>query len=270
MAVTEFQLHICRLISGRLRESGESYVAGGVALNLAVGGKRISRDIDLFHDTTQAVEASFTKDMEIFTKSGLSVEIVRDMPGFKEAFVRRGADTVLIQWTRDSAFRFFPLVEDETLGLALHPFDLATNKVLAMAGRLEPRDWVDVLECHEKIQPFGYLAWAACGKDPGFNPLSLLSEARRSGRYSQAELDELSFDGKIPDAGVLGSRWHAVLKEAEQLCRLLEEAESGVCVLEKDGNLCHRSPADLPSALAEGRLLFHRGSIKGAFPVVRG
>lgn len=81
-----------------------------------------------------------------------------------------------MQWSRDSAFRFFPLVEDSLMGLALHPFDLATNKVLALAGRLEPRDWIDVLHCDEKLQPFGFLVWSACGKDPGFNPRSLLAE----------------------------------------------------------------------------------------------
>ena len=35
------------------------------------------------------------------------------------------------------SFRFFPLVEHEELGLTLHPFGLATNKVLALIGRLE-------------------------------------------------------------------------------------------------------------------------------------
>jgi len=39
--------------------------------------------------------------------------------------------------------------------LALHPFDLATNKVLALVGRLEVRDWVDVIECDRRLQPFG-------------------------------------------------------------------------------------------------------------------
>ncbi len=34
---------------------------------------------------------------------------------------------------------WFLLIEDDRLGLALHPFDLATNKVLAMAGHLEVR-----------------------------------------------------------------------------------------------------------------------------------
>ena len=33
----------------------------------------------------------------------------------------------------------------DLMGLVLHPLDLATNKILAMAGRMEPRDWIDVL-----------------------------------------------------------------------------------------------------------------------------
>lgn len=32
---------------------------------------------------------------------------------------------MLMQWTCDSAFCFFPLIENELMGLALHPFDLA-------------------------------------------------------------------------------------------------------------------------------------------------
>jgi hypothetical protein len=64
-------------------------------------------------------------------------------------------------------FRFFPLVEHDDLGLTLHPFDLATNKVLALVGRPEARDWIDAIDCHERLQPLGYLAWAACGKEPG-------------------------------------------------------------------------------------------------------
>jgi hypothetical protein len=34
----------------------------------------------------------------------------------------------------------------------LHPFDLATNKVLALVGRVEPRDFVDTLTCADELQ----------------------------------------------------------------------------------------------------------------------
>jgi len=269
LSVTQFQYKICRIISKRLQESGERYVAGGVALNLAVNGRRLSRDIDLFHDTTEALESSWLRDCEILRENNLSVEVLRDAPGFKEVMVIKDQERAVVQWSRDSAFRFFPLIKDDLLGLVLHPFDLATNKVLALAGRLEPRDWVDVIACNLKIQLFGYLAWAACGKDPGFNPVSLLAEAKRSGRYSQIELNELSFDGKIPDAAVLGAEWHEMLKQAEALCIALENKPPGTCVLEQDGRLCSRLPDDLKTALSQNQLLFHEGSIRGTYPIIR-
>ena len=68
-----------------------------------------------------------------------------------------------------------------------------------------------------KPRPVGYLAWAACGKDPGFSPASLLAEASRTGRYTQAELDELAFEGSPPDARVLGAQWHRMLAEAQAI-----------------------------------------------------
>ena len=106
--------------------------------------------------------------------------MLRELPGFVQVVVSKAGDEVRMEWTRDSAFRFFPLVEHEDLGLTMHPFDLATNKVLALVGRLEVRDWVDVINSHAKLQPLGYLMWAACGKDPGFSPGSLLAHARRT------------------------------------------------------------------------------------------
>jgi hypothetical protein len=69
--------------------------------------------------------------------------------------------------------------------LALHPFDLATNKVLALVGRLEPRDFIDTLTCDRQVQPLGYLAWASSDKDPGFSPVAILEQAGRGARYSR-------------------------------------------------------------------------------------
>src|SRR5438132_96105 len=117
---------------------------------------------------------------------------------------------VVMQWTADSAFRFFPLIQHEDFGLTLHPFDLATNKVLTLVGRLEARDWIDVINCHEKIQRLGYLAWAASGKDPGFSPAAILEQAARSTRYSSTEISALSFAGSPPDAGALLRKLHAM------------------------------------------------------------
>ena len=187
-------------------------------------------------------------------------------PAFVEAFVRRDTDAVVVQWAVDSAFRFFPLVQGPADLPALHPFDLATNKALALIGRLEPRDWVDLISCHDRIQQLGLLAWAACGKDPGTNPTMILSEAGRSGRYSQAELDALSFDGSAPDAAALSTRWKAMLAEAREVIAALPPQEVGTCVLDANGRLYKADRGNLSDALGRGALRFHRGSIRGSIP----
>ncbi|NLI76543.1 MAG: nucleotidyl transferase AbiEii/AbiGii toxin family protein [Candidatus Riflebacteria bacterium] len=268
MALTEFQRTVCRLLAGRRRETGESYVAGGAALNLVLGAPRVSRDIDLFHDTLAALRASWQADRETLMAAGFQVDVVRDAPTFVEVVARRANDQVLIQWLRESAFRFFPLLADETLGLVLHPFDLVTNKVLAMAGRLEPRDWIDLMTGCRSVQPLGYLVWAACGKDPGYNPVSLLQEIKRSSRYSQPELDTLDFAGSRPDARALGVEWHRWLHEAQQVVDLLPEDSLGTAVCRADGTLLTAPPTDLAALLASGGVGFHQGSIRGAWPTI--
>lgn len=266
MALTEFQRRICRLIAAERRRSGESYIAGAVALNVFTGGSRISRDIDLFHDTREAVDVSWHTDRDLLESDGYLVKVQNERAGFVEAEVTKDEEAVVMQWTADSAFRFFPLIEHEDFGLTLHPFDLATNKVLALVGRLEARDWIDVINCHRKIQRLGYLAWAASGKDPGFSPKAILEHAGRSTRYSAAEISALSFAGAPPDAGELSRDWHAMLNDANELIGALPLAEAGKCVLDSSGNLFSGDIADLHGALSQNVVRFHPGSIRGALP----
>lgn len=148
------------------------------------------------------------------------------------------------------------MTHDE-LGLTLHPFDLATNKVLALVGRLEVRDWIDVMTCHDRIQPLGYLAWAACGKDPAFGPAGILEEASRSTRYTQQEFDELEFAGDRPDAAPLALKWRDMLHEAHDIVLVLPPDRSGTCVLERDGTLCSASAANLRTLLERKAITFH-------------
>lgn len=266
MALTEFQRDILRLLAPSRLER-ESYVAGGIALNTQLIAPRRSRDIDLFHDTVEAVARTVEADSTLMKGHGLSLRFVRKAPTFAEAVVERGGQSTLIQWVFDSAFRFFPLVTDDELGLALHPFDLATNKVLAMAGRLEVRDFIDLITCCEQIQPLGYLVWAACGKDPGFGPPALLQEIRRGGRYSQAEIDLLDFEGPPPTAGDIGRRWRHQLGQADAICELLPFDDVGSAIVTDDGRLCRLDVPALKDALERKTISLHRGTIGGAWPV---
>jgi hypothetical protein len=266
MALTDFQRDVCRLLADHRIRSGESYVAGGAALNETLRAPRVSRDLDLFHDTAEALVASWQADRTSLETAGYGVAVLRERPSFVEAVVSRGRESVVIQWTQDSAYRFFPLVRHQDLGLTLHPFDLATNKLLALVGRVEPRDFIDTLACDEGVQPLGYLAWAACGKDPGFSPLAILDQAARSGRYAAAEFAGLAFEDEPPDPAELSRRWHQALDLARDVVGLLPPEEAGKAVLTKDAALFRGDPSALRAAL-DGRVLaFHEGTIRGAFP----
>jgi hypothetical protein len=269
MAVTKFQSAILRLLADRRKALGESYVAGGVALNQLIASGRLSRDIDLFHDTEAALASSWAGDRELLRSNDYDVQVLREAPSFVEARVVREGGHTLMQWARDSAYRFFPLMTDEILGLTLHPFDLATNKVLAMAGRLEPRDWIDVIHCDGQIQGLGYLVWAACGKDPGFNPDSLLADASRA-HYSQAEIDTLDFNGPLPDARVLGKQWHEMLSLARQIVKCLPADEIGTCVVSLSGELFKGDADFLLKELKNQVVRFHAGRIGGSWPILGG
>ncbi len=268
MALTAFQRSICRLLADSRIASGESYLAGGVALNDATAAARISRDIDLFHDTDTAVEASWSTDRALLERAGFTVTVLRERRAFVEAEIARDADRVRMEWVRDSAFRFFPLITHPDFGLTLHPVDLATNKVLALVGRVEVRDWIDVMASDRAIQPLGYLAWAACGKDPGFSPRMILDEAARTARYSAAEVAALQFDGPPPDATALARAWHRILGTGREVLDLLPPGEAGTCVLTTAGGLCRADATTLADLLASGGVRFHRGRIRGALPQV--
>jgi hypothetical protein len=266
MALTDLQRRICRLLAQNRIASGESYVAGAAALNELIAATRVSRDLDLFHDTDEALDASWRADRASLEAHGLEVRELRARPLYVEAEVSQGADRVRVEWARDSAFRFFPLRLHDDFGLTLDPFDLATNKVLALVGRLEVRDWVDVIACDARVQPLGYLAWAASAKDPGFGPGAILEAAARSGRYSADEVGGLAFSDTPPDAGELARSWHRILETARQTIELLPPDEVGTCVLDVSGALLRAGPTSLVTEIDAGRVLFHHGRIGGAVP----
>lgn len=269
MALTRLQSHVCRLLAERRRAEGEGYLAGGTALNALLEGARVSRDIDRFHDTAEAVRIASEADRAQLVEEGFEVVPVRERRGFVEVVVReRSGEAVSVEWVEESAFRFFPLVHHDTLGFTLHPIDLATNKTLALVGRIEVRDWVDILTCHERLTPFGCLAWAACGKDAGLGPGFVLAQASRSARYSASEFATLAFEGPAPELADLSRQWRAALDDAQRITATLPPDRVGTVVL--DGDVPFRGDAAaLVRAVDEGRVRYHEGSIGGAWPNVR-
>ena len=70
MAATEFQAEILKRIARSRIDGGETYVAGGLALNQLLGAPRVSHDIDVFNDTEEAVAAAFERDTSTLRAAG--------------------------------------------------------------------------------------------------------------------------------------------------------------------------------------------------------
>jgi len=266
MPLTDYQRCICRLLAAERVAHGERYVAGGAALNELLKSSRLSHDVDLFPDTREAVLSSWETDRKNLVKAGYHVRTLREFPTFVEAEVSRGTEGVILQWVQDSAFRFFPLIEHPDFGLALHPFDLATNKTLALIGRAEVRDWVDIIHCHTQLQSFGCLVWATCGKDPGLSPVFILEQASRSTHYTKEDYATLAFEGSAPDAAELSQTWRKMLREAAEMIALLPEDQTGTCVTTRDGQLFSGTVQELEASLQAQDLYFHTGCVRGAWP----
>lgn len=267
MAVTRFQSEVLKLIARSRIRNGETYVAGGLALNHQLRRPRVSEDIDVFNNSYDALVSAADADRAVLKNAGYNVELKRERDYIVEVTVARGDESTDIQWVQDSAYRFFPLVIDELLGLTLHPFDLATNKLLALASRRVPRDWVDTISCFQDIQPLAYLAWAANGKDLGLTPNFILDMCSRT-RYVQQELDMVVRSEKPVDAAQLCRFWREEIDRARETVRLLPPEEVGKVVMTREGELFRGTDDELKAALASGEIVFHEGVIGGAWPMI--
>lgn len=60
MPLTELQSDILAVISSH--RTPENYIAGGTALHFEPNSSRFSRDLDIFHDSLEAVAPSYEQD----------------------------------------------------------------------------------------------------------------------------------------------------------------------------------------------------------------
>ena len=261
MPLSTIQADVLQLIA--TNRSPDSYVAGATVLHRAKDTPRYSADLDLFHDVEDSVARSAETDAATLGTAGYELSWLLRTPTFHRAVVRVGARSLKIEWAQDSAFRFYPIQQDERFGYRLHDADAAVNKVLALAGRSEIRDFVDVLQLDETYLPLGALAWAGCGKDPGFTPDFLLEHAARHVAYTQEELDRLSLREPLA-LGDLKRHWLRALDRARTLVAGLPPGEVGCLYVDTD----RRAVAPDPTSDGFRSLVRHRGCVRGAWPTV--
>ena len=259
MPLTPFQRGVAQILAKH--RSPESHVAGGAVINRGEGGVRISDDLDIFHDLAAIVAASAEADAQALREAGCSVEWLLRGEAIFRAIAARGEDRLRLDWTTDSAFRFFPVLPDEEFGYCLHQADLAANKVLALAGRSEIRDFLDILLIDRTYLGLGAVVWAACGKDPGFTPALLLDQTNRHSRYQESDLKGENLARPV-DLRELKQQWLDARAGAERLFEQLPPEELGCLYLDPDGKPVTPDPGgpDFP------KLTRHFGSIRGAWP----
>jgi len=222
--LTPYQEEVARLLSAN--RTFDSYLAGGAAIHIEPHTKRYSNDLDYFHDSVERVAEAYLQDEGTLRGAGHGVIIEMRLPGYVRATVSRDGASTKVEWAHDSAWRFMPTVRSDIAGYALHPIDLAVNKLLALVGRDEPRDFLDILELHDRALSFGALCWAAAGKDPGFTPLALLEISRRRGKYHAEDFARLRLNQPV-DLPALKARWLEALDAADAFVRSRPPNEMG-------------------------------------------
>ena len=256
--LTDYQADLARLLLGN--RSVDSYLAGGAAILLEPNTKRYSHALDYFHDSDQRVAEAFTADRDLLERDGYTVDVDLHQPGYVRAIVRKEKQATKVEWARESSWRFMPTRRDDRVGFLLHPVDLAVNKVLALAGRDEPRDVLDVLHLHRHVLVLGALCWAACGKDPGFTPLSLLELLKRRGRIRPEELARLDLTEPM-DLRVVKAGWIEALDSVDSFVASRPPDEIG-CLYYSPSKKAFVDPRNVADALP------HYGRPGGVLPRV--
>lgn len=168
--LTDLQRKILFQFSG-LPDQEAFYLTGGTALSAIFLKHRRSHDLDFFTPIEELIQPHSQKLEESLVKEGLKVDRLRAFQSFTELSVSSENDFTMVHFALDSPFRFEePSKVDEIFGVKVDSLiDIATNKVLALFGRAELRDFIDVYfltkEHFSKIE----LIEKASQKDPGFD-----------------------------------------------------------------------------------------------------
>lgn len=136
---------------------------------------RSTRDLDFFGLSAAAVDRLLPAVEQALAAEGLSVERVQVSPGFARLIVSEGEERTELDLATDA--RLFPVEVRQTVTL-LSREELATDKLLAVFGRAEARDFVDLMPLE---RDFGLerLCRLAATKDTGVRSLRLRGDARQ-------------------------------------------------------------------------------------------
>lgn len=151
-------------------ETRNFYLTGGTALAEFYLQHRLSEDIDVFTSEEELILYVVDRFIKKLKETGFDVDISRRFKTFCEIFVNKEEQTNKIHIACDSQFKFEQPKETE-LGIKVDGLiDIATNKLLALFGRADPKDFIDIyFLVKEKELLLQELIEKAKKKDPGLD-----------------------------------------------------------------------------------------------------
>ena len=182
--LTELQ-HQVRRIVARLPESGVFALAGGAALIVSGIVARPTNDLDFFAPHPQSVGALLEAAQAALEAEGLAVTRLSEGPTFARLRVVAGDEATNVDLASD--YRLMPALSTGE-GLVLTEAELAADKVLALAGRAEARDYVDFEGLVTRFD-IDKLCELAASKDLGFRREHLAAALEY---FDEIEPDEFS------------------------------------------------------------------------------
>ena len=161
--LSALQRRVVELLAG-IPEAAEFVLAGGAAL-IALGEvDRSTRDLDYFAVEPAAVDRLAPMLASRLESAGLDIVHERVAPGFVRLVVSDGDEQTRVDLASDA--RVLPPVRGP-VGPTLSVAELATDKVLAIFGRAEARDFVDLAALEPRFG-LARLLELAERKDAGF------------------------------------------------------------------------------------------------------
>ena len=163
--LTPFQERIAGIVAG-LDEAEDFALAGGGALIVRGDVDRGTRDLDFFGLTIESVDRLAPAVERALTRAGMEIVTLQSNQGFVRLVASLGDERCEIDLAADA--RLFDIDTDPDIP-TLTGEELAVDKVLAIFGRAEARDFVDLAAVEPKYD-FERLCELAAEKDRGFSP----------------------------------------------------------------------------------------------------
>lgn len=182
--LSDLQVRVARMVA-RLPEAEGFALAGGAGLIVHQVTERETSDLDFFTPDAARVARLLPALEEALRADGLEVTRQRVEQDFVRLTVADGAEATVIDLATD--FRLRPPV-DTDLGKVVAPDELAADKLLALAGRIEARDYTDVSRL---VDRYGLerLCDLAQQKDPGFQRWALADMLRHFARIPRDDFE---------------------------------------------------------------------------------